>query len=81
MMFDFLKFASPEQIKALSEIKKVTKDIRARIVTKDSSVEVIFTAESEDGMKVIPHLKDSLVQTIGTVLNTAFGVTGTIKRE
>ena len=80
-MFDFLKFASPEQLRALSEIKKVTKDIRARIVAKDSSVEVVFTAESEDGMKAIPHLKDSLVQTIGTVLNTAFGITGTIKRE
>ena len=80
-MFDFMRFASPEQIKALAEIKKVTKDIRARIIARDNSVEITFTAETEDAEKAIPHLKNTLVQTVGTVLNTAFGITGTIKRE
>ena len=80
-MFDFMRFASPEQIKALAEIKKVTKDIRARIIARDNSVEITFTPETEDAEKAIPHLKNTLVQTVGTVLNTAFGITGTIKRE
>jgi len=80
-MFDWTKFASPQQLAAIAELKKVTKDIKARIIVNENSVTVTLEPQTEEAKQYLQPIADALVNSIGTTLNTLFSISGTIKRE
>lgn len=79
-MFDISQFATPQQMQAIALLREKTKDIKARIVVQEGQIQVQLEPQSEEAKQYLGSISEALVNSIGTTLNTFFGITGTIKK-
>ena len=77
-MFDLQRFASPQQLQALAQIRQVTSQMKARITSKDNLVQVELLADEDEVKGQIPAVREALVQSLAATLHQLFGITGEI---
>jgi len=79
-MFDWQRFATPEQMQALAQIRPLTQKVQVVITSRSNRIEIEFSADDPEAQQTIPAVQEATIQSIGGTLNTLFGITGKIRK-